>query len=408
MDCPLCIEKYGVRNRRVSCKFCNYELCVKCARQHILQHPLNPECASCNRSWPRAHLNEILTQTFVKTELRNARQNALLDLEKARLPEAQRDVEIINERKQFNRQIAELNRQIDELRRQRDNLGQGKQETKTVLQFHCPAPDCRGFVGANWKCGVCEQYSCAKCGILKSGRKDEHICNPDDVQSLELLRKDTKNCPKCHVPIFRSEGCPQMWCTQCQTAFHWKTLAIITTRIHNPHFFEYQQNGNRLRRDVQDLQCGGVMDLETFTQLFNSKWIGETSGRRVIREPYNEYIRTGLHFEDLLRESYLPTPDEKRHKLRVAYLMNEIDEEKWKRDLQLMDNKDSRNQEIRHLLQMYVTCIGDIFRNLETTDLFTWNDTALNELKNLETYVETHMAEIYKTYNSVYHGLNRM
>ena len=64
---------------------------------------------------------------------------------------------------------------------------------------------------------------------MKGAKRDcEHTCNPDLVETAKLLAKDTKSCPTCQTKIFKIDGCDQMWCTQCHTAFSWKTGAIQT------------------------------------------------------------------------------------------------------------------------------------------------------------------------------------
>ena len=71
----------------------------------------------------------------------------------------------------------------------------------------------------------------------------EHVCNEDDVKSAEMIKKETRNCPKCAVPIFKTEGCDQMWCTECHTAFSWRTGLVVTGVVHNPHFYAWQNSG---------------------------------------------------------------------------------------------------------------------------------------------------------------------
>ena len=57
----------------------------------------------------------------------------------------------------------------------------------------------------------------------------EHVCaDANDAHVLELLRNTplnkTKPCPRCLIPIFRSEGCRNMNCSRCRAAFCWDCL----------------------------------------------------------------------------------------------------------------------------------------------------------------------------------------
>jgi hypothetical protein len=56
-----------------------------------------------------------------------------------------------------------------------------------------------------------------------------------------VVMQETKPCPQCRVPIQKSEGCDQMWCTRCHTAFDWSSLRVLpSSQIHNPHLVSFQ------------------------------------------------------------------------------------------------------------------------------------------------------------------------
>ena len=58
--------------------------------------------------------------------------------------------------------------------------------------------------------------------------------------------------------IHKTEGCNQMYCVMCHTAFDWNSLRIITGVIHNPHYFEYlNRQPGQAPRTPGDLVCGG-------------------------------------------------------------------------------------------------------------------------------------------------------
>lgn len=102
----------------------------------------------------------------------------------------------------------------------------------------CPWPECRGFV-AGGACGLCARSTCDRCWCPVPEDAD-HVCRPEDVESVRVIRNGTKPCPSCAVPIQRSEGCAQMWCTHCNSAFDWTTLRRIANRdVHNPHYFDW-------------------------------------------------------------------------------------------------------------------------------------------------------------------------
>jgi hypothetical protein len=148
----------------------------------------------------------------------------LFDREKALLPETQPHVIVEVQRRNIKKEIKILEDQKFELRRQERileskiqvlhtnmarvninniNLGESVEDRKKFIR-KCPMNECRGFLSTQWKCGSCEKKICNKCNEEKV---EPHICNPENVASMELLNKDTKPCPNCGTMIFRISGC---------------------------------------------------------------------------------------------------------------------------------------------------------------------------------------------------------
>ena len=110
----------------------------------------------------------------------------------------------------------------------------------------CPQTDCRGFLSRN-KCSLCEAKVCGDCWeivttseMTKEEKSKKHKCNPDTVESVKMLKEDTKPCPACSTRIFKIYGCSQMYCTHCKTPFDWNTGKKLEMGrwFHNPHLDE--------------------------------------------------------------------------------------------------------------------------------------------------------------------------
>ena len=148
------------------------------------------------------------------------------------------------------------------------NINQKKYKNEIIK---CPIEDCKGFVSVSsdnenndnenndnsvsecdtyiHECSICKNNICIRCmtSIECNGCDDKHICNENDIRSVEYMKKYSKPCPKCSTYISKVSGCDQMWCTNCNIGFSWDTLEIIvhTNSIHNPHYFEYLFSRNR-------------------------------------------------------------------------------------------------------------------------------------------------------------------
>ena len=100
------------------------------------------------------------------------------------------------------------------------------------------------------KCTICETKICGKCWEIipeagKDGEKKEHVCDPDILETVNMLKDDTKPCPVCSTRIFKVYGCSQMYCTNCKTAFDWNTGKKLEVGrwFHNPHLDEELREG---------------------------------------------------------------------------------------------------------------------------------------------------------------------
>ena len=83
----------------------------------------------------------------------------------------------------------------------------GQEEKKTFIR-RCLRDGCQGFLSTAWKCGLCEWYSCGTCLTVKGEHRDTaHECKKEDVETAELIRKDSKSCPNCGQYIQKSSGC---------------------------------------------------------------------------------------------------------------------------------------------------------------------------------------------------------
>jgi hypothetical protein len=145
-------------------------------------------------------------------------EDILYEQEKALMPATQPIIEEMNRKKHIREELAELDEEIEKLARQRrllertiynPELDKTKEIQKTSFMRSCAAEGCRGFLSSQWKCGICELWTCPDCHELKGANRDDpdHKCDPNNIETAKLLNKDTKPCPKCQTKIFKIDGC---------------------------------------------------------------------------------------------------------------------------------------------------------------------------------------------------------
>jgi hypothetical protein len=273
-----------------------------------------------------------MTQTFLTKDYRKRRKDVLLDREKSLLPQTQPDVErelaerarkkllneMIVEKQELSRRLRDLNIAIDDIR-----YGDDIERVElpgVITTRKCPVDECRGFLSSQWKCGICETQICKDCNEPKG---EDHECDPNNVETMKLLKKDSKPCPSCGTLITKIDGCDQMWCTQpsCHTAFSWRSGRKVFGVIHNPHFIQFSMANGVAERDPQDVPCGGLPDMYSyFSRIRNTL-------HRLHHDRFSFPIRFIRHLTHVEEQRYrVEDVVHTNSDLRVRYLLNEIDE----------------------------------------------------------------------------------
>ena len=357
----------------------------------------------CNREWTRKFMLETFPATFINGKWKAHREQIIFDTERALLPATQLIIEQANERESIRQHIRTLRIQIQVLSNRLYQVG--RETERQQVTRACPDADCRGFLSTQSKCGLCSKWTCPTCNVVKGcDRNAPHECNPDDVASAALIRHDTRQCPNCSMGIFRIEGCSQMWCTQCNTAFCWNT-GRIQTNIHNPHYFEWlrRTGGNvNIARNPLDIICGRELNHQFMRTLRNSMKLTRCTDDDMKKIMILAQSLTHMIYVDLL--TFRVDNVQNNQPLRIQYMRNQITEEKFKAQLQKSDKKYHKQREISEILRMFTTTCTDIFhRFVEEMNKPEWktNDfTILNEITPLRQYSNSCLTEISKTYGS--------
>lgn len=442
-ECTICAEPYNKSTRvPVQCEYCKFESCRTCCRTFILNEPV-PRCMnnSCGREWTRNFLRHTFTNTFIQKDLRDHRKDILFEQEKSLMPATQPAVEREIRYEKINEEIGELQQQIFALQTKVTALCSEKyslinnrhkpEMVRAEFVRACPDPECRGYLSTKWKCGLCDKWTCNQCHEIKGlDHNAEHVCNPDNVASAELVARETRPCPNCKAGIFKIEGCNQMFCTKCNTPFDWRTGRVITGIIHNPHYFEWrnQRNANENANPNENYHPCGNNEMH---HRFIDNLVRTMRRKRFVDHPnINDRFITSLKltpeykiFENnissicrrLIHINYVVLPPlninmhQVNQRYRILYMMNRMSEEEFKTKIQCGDKRNSKTAELSNVFTMVYNSGCDIMARLSnfvsTTDdkMLETNPEILafvKEIEELSKYANTCLDEIAFTYNS--------
>lgn len=270
---------------------------------------------------------------------------------------------------------------------------------KKTSGYKCFKSGCNGVIDSNWKCMLCETYFCAKCGEEKKAKFDiDHVCSEANIATFELIRSDSKPCPNCHEVIFRSEGCSQMWCTHCNTAFDWNTLKIINHKIHNPHYADYINAGG------SELTGGGSQVIRDGCNTINVRQLQELNHGDVRSTLiYLNNIINHIDGHEIPRiNNTITTCQTLQSTCLLEYVAGIKDEKIFRRKISEFEKKTRVSNKISDILVMFSRMSATIIINyLESskTSQPIRDEVILDEIDKLIKYANDHLLKISKSYN---------
>jgi hypothetical protein len=265
-------------------------------------------------------------------------------------------------------------------------------EEKSRSQFikKCPDKECRGYLSTRWKCGICSFYFCVDCHRKK---EETHECNEDEKATIQLLKKESKPCPKCEMPISRIDGCSQVWTPCCKIAFDWNTGKIDNGRIHSPEYFAYiQRTIGSVPRERGDFPCGEVNEYDIFMMCPPN-----------YHNDIFKLYRLKNHVNNVILNRLPRNVDELNHRdLGLKYLMSEITEKNWRINIAKREKKRDKNSHLYDIFYTFTTIVNELLRNL-INDNNTIEDKCkifVNSVTNLIEYSNTEVKKINEIYKS--------
>ena len=423
--CPICADEFGVI-RFVKCPYCPFEACKNCCQTYLLASPSDiPICMepSCKAQWSLDFLADNFPKKFHNDQYREKRATLLFEREKSLMPGTQELAMREKKRRDMEKFYGDQQQVLREEIRILENSLRIKKEQLNFLRFPiyqneekeekeeneekeekrqfirgCSVPDCRGFLSTGLKCGTCGVKACGKCyePIVDA---EEHKCDEGLVETMKFIKRDTKPCPGCGERIHKIDGCDQMYCTTCHTAFSWKHGRIETGVIHNPHFYEFQRNvngGNAPTRQIA-LGCGGLADIRHIRPVLRSNGVDEDGVRKF--QNIHRLVNHIRHIE--LHRYRIFVGDMDNSTLRVKYLLKDFDETRLQLELKKKMKKQEKNRDINEILTMFTQTLVDTFRNIVEGKEPEFIQTQINTFEELKTYVNNAFDKIRSKYAGV-------
>ena len=422
-DCPVCYDKFTSQVRKpVKCPYCDFSACNVCCKKYLTDGILDAHCMSCKRAWNDEFLDLNFTKAFRTGPWKKQREKVLMERELSLLPTRQLRVEAKVKMQEQDKELKGVYRELNEVERMREKVmlkvnhhtrlrtrfeaesegrpppawtldaGGKKEQEKAKFIMKCPDVDCRGFLSSAYKCGTCQRWACSDCLEIKGLEKDTaHTCSEERKASVALILKESRPCPKCGERISKVDGCDQMFCTECHTAFSWTSGQQVNGVIHNPHYYEFlRKQGNGVApRNAGDVPCGGVPH---YYHIEGACRGAPERCRLILRAAH----RVTAEIQDYRLANYQGHFNvEDNGDLGVKYLMKDIEKEEMQKELVKRETKRLKQVAIRAVLEMFVTTSIMMLNNLVShppkgDDM----EKLVQEFVNLKVYVNESLLNI--------------
>lgn len=374
MSCSVCLE---AKKKLIECPSCLALACSSCQTQFG-----SPRCMSCSAPFSERFLKTVGHAALGKTLVRPAEENLFWDREKERLPMTQELVD-------WENAIVELSKRLRfGFRVEFPPKPRIAISSLSSQVFPCPALDCRGFVMPSVKaCGSCKKKICILCRTFLG---ETHKCDPETLKSLALLANDSKPCPKCAAPIFRTAGCNHMFCTNCRTHFDWLSGTILSssTNHHYTNTKAFSENVATLETPVASSQHVLCYDVMT-----NAVSVGQALPNvQLERYLWQELKVVRNYLQSKLDPVKLAEGHEQALiKIRMQFLRG-VPEAQCKRKVWLLEKQYERSLDESNLLTQFLIETQKLQRVVATRRVD--QDNIFSEFENIVSFFNSRFAEL--------------
>lgn len=408
MSCPICISNFNkAAFTEVKCA-CEYSACKTCVRTYLLNTTKEPHCMNCRVKWSPEFTKNAIGATFINKEYREHITKQLLDQVIARREEYVAEAIIYRDDREDKKAIYELTKEmhnypkksrqsteledaIEDIQNKIENrhgrppqyrnplraiiynrAHNTKSSQKPKFIMACPIGQCNGMLDEQYCCQVCYKNTCSKC---LEAETDGHVCNPDSIASAKAINRESKPCPKCGCRISKIDGCDQMWCIVCRTAFSWNTCDIEEGHIHNPHYYQYMREQKAKEEAKAEAEYPIPKQCSVRNDALHWMFRRLRLNIEVEREPLNymiEYIRYTNHISEVTVKKYEQKQEneltggweQSSLKEIYMYILGEMDQSTLSNKLYLHKRAQEKNTMFLDVYKAIPMIIDDICQNI--------------------------------------------
>lgn len=365
MSCSICEEKYTPQTRKkVQCDDCNKSCCLGCFKIYSLSNNFKCMHENCSKMYDFNEICSIANSKLFTTSMNDLVSKQIMIEQKQQLSKYQEARRIRDQKVAMNEKIQafyikkkETEEEIKKIRNEADIkirklknfirnglplLYKEKMELEKQLKivkeedyklpvnnFTCSITDCDGILNENFVCTLCGKQMCTECHQYK---QEGHLCNQEEVDTIRMIKENSRACPNCGEYISKINGCDQMYCdpkkngTGCGTFFSYNTGVVDKGSRHNPHWYSRSRElvNGRLTQELNQ-EC---LDIFAHTDL--GTWLQQIRIFKYDPETIYHFQSVWWFRFNLQRKISRPSIKTKDDKFKagIDYLANK-DKEKW-------------------------------------------------------------------------------
>lgn len=188
-----------------------------------------------------------------------------------------------------------------------------------------------------------------------------------------------------------------MFCTNCKTAFDWRTGNKINGHFHNPHAIEWMRTRGVNNREIGDIPCGGRPSVYEMRQYFQLVAPGLTNEQK--KEVNMLFSVLGIinHVDDVVMPTVRENVADRNLKARVQYSLNELLLDQFKVDIQRREKAAEKRKAFAAVLDMVLNVSSDLMRQMCVRRSLE----KMAELRELFNYANAQFCVISKRYGCI-------